>query len=157
LRCVGQSNTAVAPSIRWCLHPTPQRRLSFTTSSVPTVSCCYNSRLKSSVPAWRFAMRRLSALVTLLLLPLGAAADPPNIKETINRGLTFLAKDNLTWKQTRQCAECHHAPFTLWALNEGKKHGYNVDEKALAELTSWVLTKEHLARLVAKPPKQEQI
>jgi squalene-hopene/tetraprenyl-beta-curcumene cyclase len=87
-----------------------------------------------------------------------AAADAvPNVKETINRGLTFLARDNLAWKEKRKCAECHHAPFTLWALNEGKKHGYAVDEKALAEMTSWVLTEDHLAKLVAKPPKQEQV
>jgi hypothetical protein len=104
-------------------------------------------------------MRRLSAIVTLILLPVGAAAaDPvPNVKETINRGLAFLAKDNVTWKGKRQCAECHHAPFTIWALNEGKKRGYAVDEKALANLTSWVLGKDHLARLVARPPKQEKI
>ena len=70
-------------------------------------------------------MRRLSAIVLLILLPMGAAAaDPvPNVKETINRGLAFLAKDNLAWKEKRQCAECHHAPFTIWALNEGKKQG----------------------------------
>ena len=104
-------------------------------------------------------MRRLSTIVTLILLPMGAAAaEPaPNVKETINRGLTFLAKDNLAWKEKRQCAECHHAPFTIWALNEGKKQGYTVDEKALADLTSWVVTRDHLAKLVVKPPKREQI
>jgi hypothetical protein len=104
-------------------------------------------------------MRRLAAIVTLIVLPAGAAAaDPaPDVKETIDRGLTFLAKDNLAWKEKRQCAECHHAPFTIWALNEGKKRGYPADEKALADLTTWVLTKEHLAKLVAKPPKREQI
>jgi hypothetical protein len=103
-------------------------------------------------------MRRLSALVTLIVLPTGAAAGPaPNVKETINRGLTFLAKDNLAWREKRRCAECHHAPFTIWALNEGKKRGHAVDEKALAELTSWVLAKDHLAKLVAKPPKQEKV
>jgi squalene-hopene/tetraprenyl-beta-curcumene cyclase len=101
-------------------------------------------------------MCRLSALVTLIVLPAGAAADP-DVKETISRGLTFLAKDNLAWKEQRQCAECHHAPFTIWALSEGKKRGYAVDEKALADLTSWVLTKDHLAKLVAKSPKQEKI
>jgi squalene-hopene/tetraprenyl-beta-curcumene cyclase len=104
-------------------------------------------------------MRRLSAAVTVILLPAGAvAADPaPDVKETISRGLTFLAKDNLAWKEKRRCAECHHAPFTIWALNEGKKRGYAADEKALADLTSWVLAKDHLAKLVAKPPKREQI
>jgi squalene-hopene/tetraprenyl-beta-curcumene cyclase len=103
-------------------------------------------------------MRRLSPVITLTLLPaVAAAADPaPNVKETINRGLTFLAKDNLAWKEKRQCAECHHAPFTIWALSEGKKRGYAVDEKALDDLTNWVLTKDHLTKLVAKPPKQEK-
>src|SRR5205085_6195755 len=112
-----------------------------------------------ATPAWRSAMRRLSAIAHLILLPMGAAAagPAPNVEETINRGLAFLAKDNLAWKVKRQCAECHHAPFTIWALNEGKKQGYAVDEKALADLTSWVLTRDHLARLVAKPPKREQI
>jgi squalene-hopene/tetraprenyl-beta-curcumene cyclase len=104
-------------------------------------------------------VRRLSAVVTLILLPAGAAAaDPsPDVQKTIRRGLTFLAKDNLAWKEKRKCAECHHAPFTIWALSEGKKRGYAVDEKALAGLTSWVLSKDHLAKLVAKPPKREQV
>ena len=104
-------------------------------------------------------MRRLSAIVTLILLPVGAAAaDPaPDVKETINRGLAFLAKDNLVWRETRKCAECHHAPFTIWALNEGKKRNDAVDDRALADLTSWVGTRDHLARLVAKAPKREVI
>jgi hypothetical protein len=102
-------------------------------------------------------MRRLSAIVTLVVLPIGAAAaDPsPNLKEVINRGLTFLAKDNLAWKETRRCAECHHAPFTIWALNEGKKQGYAVDEKALADLTAWAVAKDLPARTVAKPEQIE--
>jgi squalene-hopene/tetraprenyl-beta-curcumene cyclase len=110
-------------------------------------------------PELRYVMRRLAAIVSLMALPTWAtaAAPGPNVARTINRGLTFLAKDNLAWKQKRQCAECHHAPFTIWALNEGKRHGYAVDEKALADLTSWVVSRDHLARLVAKPPKQEQI
>src|SRR5262245_16582172 len=104
-------------------------------------------------------MPRLSVIVLLLVLPTGVvAADPaPSLMETINRGLAFLAKDNLTWKETRKCAECHHAPFTIWALNEAKNRGFTVDEAALTELTSWVLSKDHLAKLVAKPAKREQI
>jgi len=103
---------------------------------------------------WRF-----SAILTLVVLSSSTlAADPAqDVKRTIERGLTFLAKDNLTWKEKRKCFECHHAPFTIWALNEGKKQGYVVDEKALTEMTSWVVGKDYLANLVAKPPKQEQI
>ena len=47
--------------------------------------------------------------------------------------------------------------MTIWALNEGKKRGYTVDEKALADLTAWVVSKDHLAKLVAKPAKRELI
>src|SRR2546423_12182135 len=103
-------------------------------------------------------MRNL-AILSLLVLPSWAvAADSnPRIDGTINRGLAFLAKDNLAWKEKRKCAECHHAPFTIWALNEGKKQGYAVDEKTLADLTSWVVTEDHLAKLVTKPPKRDQI
>ena len=88
-------------------------------------------------------MRCLCALLGLVLLPIGAlAADPvPDVRATINRGLTFLAKDNLTWKEKRKCFECHHAPFTIWALNERKRRGYAVDDKALAELTAWAAAK----------------
>jgi squalene-hopene/tetraprenyl-beta-curcumene cyclase len=104
-------------------------------------------------------MYRLFAIITLTALPTGAAAaEPaPNVKEAIDRGLSFLAKDNLAWKENRKCAECHHAPFTIWALNEAKKQGHVVDDKALSELSSWVVTEAHLAKLAAKPPKQEQI
>src|SRR5262245_34795096 len=89
-------------------------------------------------------MRRLSAFVVLAILPLGAAADDPtpSVKETINRGLDFLAKDNAAWRKTKQCAECHHAPFTIWALSEGKKQGYAVDEQELADLTAWAAGKD---------------
>jgi squalene-hopene/tetraprenyl-beta-curcumene cyclase len=102
-------------------------------------------------------MRIIAILLLLALPPWAVAADSgPSLKGTINRGLAFLAKDNLAWKATRKCAECHHAPFTIWALNEGKKQGYAVDDKALAEMTSWVVSKDYLARLFVKPPKQEQ-
>jgi hypothetical protein len=39
-------------------------------------------------------MRRLSALVTLVVLPIGSLAGDtaPSVKETINRGLAFLAR-----------------------------------------------------------------
>ena len=50
--------------------------------------------------------------------------------------LLVLPTDSLAFKETRKCAECHRAPFTLWALNEGKRRGYAVDDKALAELTA---------------------
>jgi hypothetical protein len=93
-------------------------------------------------------------LFSPVVLPLGsAAAEPaPSVKEAIDRGLAFLAKDNMAWKKTKQCTECHHAPFTIWALSEGKKQGYMVDEKELADLTAWAVAKDIPAKAVAKQP-----
>jgi hypothetical protein len=90
---------------------------------------------------------------------MGFAADDPttSVKETINRGLDFLAKDNLAWRKAKQCAECHHAPFTIWALNEGKKQGYPVDEKELGDLTSWAVAKDIPVKATVNEPKQEPI
>jgi hypothetical protein len=104
-------------------------------------------------------MRRLSAIVALTVLPIGAAAaDPvPGVKETIDRGLTFLTKDSLAWKEAKQCTECHHAPFTVWALGEAKKQGYKVDEKALADLTAWAVARDIPGRTAAQLSKQEQV
>jgi hypothetical protein len=62
-------------------------------------------------------MHHLPAVVTLVVLPIGAvAADPaPDIKGTINRGLAFLTEDGLAWKDARRCASCHQVPFSVWA------------------------------------------
>jgi squalene-hopene/tetraprenyl-beta-curcumene cyclase len=99
-------------------------------------------------------MRQLFPTLTLMALPLAAAAAEPatNVKGTIDRGLTFLVKDGLAWKDGRRCASCHHAPFTVWALGEAKSRGYAVDEKALADLTAWVVAKEDPAKLFPKQP-----
>lgn len=102
-------------------------------------------------------MRRLVAILTLALLSVEARAGEPDVKGVVNRGVAFLAKDNLAWKESKQCFECHHAPFTIWALNEAKNQGYAVDDKALAEMTSWVVGKDYLGRLLAKRPEQKEI
>lgn len=104
-------------------------------------------------------MRCSVAILALSFLALDARADDPEVDvgAAINRGLSFLAKDSLTWKESKQCYECHHAPFTIWALNEGKKQGYAVDEEALADLTSWVLGEDYLGRLLAERTAEKEI
>jgi hypothetical protein len=107
----------------------------------------------------RPAVRHLFVILTLMLLRVDArAGDPaPDVKGTIHRGLAFLAKDSLAWKASKTCYECHHAPFTIWALNEGKKQGYTIDEKVLADLTSWVAGNDYLGQLLVKRPPQKEI
>lgn len=104
-------------------------------------------------------MRYVLAILALAILAVDARAGDPDsdVKAAINRGLSFLAKDSTDWRKSKKCFECHHAPFTIWALNEGKKHGYVVDEDVLTETTSWVLGEDSLARLLKEPPDQKEI
>jgi hypothetical protein len=99
-------------------------------------------------------MRFLKIVAVLILVATGAiarAADPSTlIRTTIDRGLAFVAKDALTWKTVRKCASCHHAPMAIWTLNAAKQQGFAIDEKALAELTAWVLAKDDPAKVFPK-------
>jgi hypothetical protein len=78
------------------------------------------------------------------------AATAPDVRGAVQRGLAFLEKDGLAWKQDRQCASCHHTPMTLWAFNEARKQGYQVNAKTLAELTAWAVDKDDPAKIFPK-------
>jgi hypothetical protein len=79
-------------------------------------------------------------LLGLFLATVAFAAEPPapDVRSTIDRGLAFLAKDAVAWKEEYKCASCHHATLTAWALREAKDRGFAVDEPLLADLTKWV-------------------
>jgi squalene-hopene/tetraprenyl-beta-curcumene cyclase len=83
---------------------------------------------------------RFCAILTLVILPIAAAAADavPNVKETIDRGLGFLVKDSLAWKEKHKCASCHHASLMIWSMREAKQRGHTVDESVLAQLSKWV-------------------
>lgn len=104
-------------------------------------------------------MRCCLVIFALAMLTVDTRAQDSDgdVKAAINRGLSFLAKDSVAWKQSKKCYECHHAPFTIWALNAGKKQGYAVDEDVLADLTSWVLGDDYLALLIKERPADQEI
>jgi hypothetical protein len=86
---------------------------------------------------------RHSAILTLVLLPGVTAAqeerpEPSTVDAAINRGLSFLAKDSMAWKDEHDCASCHHASLVVWSMREAKQRGHVVDEPVLAEMTKWV-------------------
>lgn len=104
-------------------------------------------------------MRYLPAAFALLALSTSAtAAEPPtpprDVKDAVTDGLAYLAQESVDWKENRKCATCHHAPMGIWALNEAKALGYSVDDKALAELSAWVVAKDDPAKLYPKPSPQ---
>jgi squalene-hopene/tetraprenyl-beta-curcumene cyclase len=79
-----------------------------------------------------------------VLLPLGApsAEDPPRnlaeVSATIDRGLAFLARDAMAWKDEHNCVSCHHAALVVWSMREAQLRGHAIDEPVLAELTRWL-------------------
>ena len=86
---------------------------------------------------------RLAAL--LLPLCFGQAAiavdgqsQPADAAAAIDRGLAFLAKDAVAWKEQHKCVSCHHAALIVWAMREAKDRGHAVDEPLLSELTEWM-------------------
>src|SRR5262249_45055617 len=75
-------------------------------------------------------MRAVVPLV-LVLLPTAVSAEdlhhkPSDVKASIDRGLAFLAKDALAWKDEHNCVSCHHAALVVWSLREAKLNGHSV-------------------------------
>jgi len=85
-----------------------------------------------------------SAVLIALAVLSGSAVEadrhqkPPEVGRTIARGLAFLARDALAWKNEHQCASCHHASLIVWSMREAKERGHHVDEPVLTELTQWI-------------------
>src|SRR5262245_35420107 len=91
---------------------------------------------------WSPMMRiMLSSLLMLLAVPVFATDNTARAKDVsvaIDRGLGFLAKDALAWKEKHNCHSCHHAAMVIWAMNEAKQRGHAPDEVVLADMTKWV-------------------
>ena len=98
-------------------------------------------------------MRPIYFLISLTLIVgiVKAEEAPPDVKTAIDKGLAFLAKEGVTWKTERKCSSCHQVPMALWSLNEAKKLGYSVDDKAITELTEWVVAQDDPAKVFPKP------
>ena len=87
-------------------------------------------------------MRSIVAIVVVILSGTASAQElrhkPSDVGATIDRGLAFLAKDALAWKNEHNCVSCHHAGLVIWSMREAKQRGHAVDEPVLAEMTKWV-------------------
>ena len=77
-------------------------------------------------------MRPTVAVLVLAALVGSLPAAEPDVRKTIGGGLKFLAEEAVAWQAERKCSSCHHIPMTIWALNEAKRRGYVVDDKAVA-------------------------
>jgi hypothetical protein len=66
----------------------------------------------------------------------GEPADPEALRTATSRGLEFLAKDSIAWREQYKCAACHHASLVVWSFREAKERGLAVDETLLTELNT---------------------
>jgi hypothetical protein len=86
----------------------------------------------------------MRTVVFLLAATFSEAAWAQEVQKTsevgaaVDRGLAFLVKDALAWKNEHNCASCHHAGLVICSMREAKLRGRVVDEPVLAELTKWV-------------------
>jgi squalene-hopene/tetraprenyl-beta-curcumene cyclase len=80
-------------------------------------------------------------LAVIVVTALAAPSDESarSVRQTVERSLDFLDKDAVAWVKKQKCATCHHVPMMVWSLNEAKHHGYQVNDKSLAEVTEWAL------------------
>jgi squalene-hopene/tetraprenyl-beta-curcumene cyclase len=79
------------------------------------------------------------ALLLTAALPSAKDQDPEPVQKAVVRSLDFLEKDAVAWVKKQKCATCHHVPMMVWSLNEAKHHGYQINDKSLAEVTEWAL------------------
>lgn len=101
-------------------------------------------------------MRNLIAALSFFASSGIALADVPPAPQsadsaTIDRGLAFLVKDALAWKNEHNCVSCHHAGLVIWSMREAKQRGLAVDEPVLSELTKWVAESGDGKTSVARP------
>jgi hypothetical protein len=76
-------------------------------------------------------------------LPAAALAEGPRPRAgdagaAIERGLGFLVKDALAWRNKHKCVSCHHAALVVWSMQEARQRGRAVDERVMSDLTKWV-------------------
>src|SRR5713101_9815376 len=55
-------------------------------------------------------------------------------QQAVQRSLGFLEHDARKWRKEHECATCHHGTLTVWALNEAKHNGYEVNADTLKEM-----------------------
>jgi squalene-hopene/tetraprenyl-beta-curcumene cyclase len=86
-------------------------------------------------------MRAIVALMAAMSATAAQAQEATreaDVDRAIARGLEFLARDAIAWKEEYACASCHHASMVVWAMREAKQRGHAVDREVLADLNGWI-------------------
>lgn len=97
----------------------------------------------------------------LCALPAAASADDAAdrqavVKKSVESAIGWLQDRGENWKDSRQCASCHHVTFMTWAMQEVKRHSIEVDEELLKSTTEWFFTEGDPAKIFVKPAAEEE-
>jgi hypothetical protein len=99
---------------------------------------------------WRFVF--LFITVTMGLFARAQATfleeEAAKARATVQRALPYLDARGRQWKADHGCASCHHVPMMVWSLREAGKRRFEVDQKAIAEMTDWILDDTNAASIV---------
>jgi squalene-hopene/tetraprenyl-beta-curcumene cyclase len=88
----------------------------------------------------RFILATVMSFVPTLAKAQKPGPQSAKLDATIKRGLGFLSKDAVAWKNEHHCASCHHAALVVLALREAMERGIAVDETVLNDMTRWLAT-----------------
>src|SRR5262245_8192598 len=61
-------------------------------------------------------------------------------REATMKSLSYLEKGGTGWLESQGCAGCHHAPIMILTLNEARKRGFKVNQKAIETVQSHALS-----------------
>lgn len=78
------------------------------------------------------------------------------IKKSVESAIGWLQDRGETWKDSRQCASCHHVTFMTWAMQEAKRHAIEVDEELLKTANEWLFTEGDPGKVFVKPSSEEE-
>lgn len=85
-----------------------------------------------------------------------AADRQAAVKKSVESAIGWLQDRGETWKDSRQCASCHHVTFMTWAMQEAKRHSIAVDEELLKTANEWFFAEGDPSKLFAKPSAEEE-
>ena len=71
-------------------------------------------------------MRWIMAIILAIVPGMVFAQEvqkPARVDATVDRGLGFLVKDALAWRNEHKCVSCHHAGLVIWSMHEARRFG----------------------------------
>lgn len=97
----------------------------------------------------------------LFILPLTVQAEDAAdrqaaTKQAVQSAINYLQERGETWKDSRQCASCHHVPLMTWAMHEAKRHSVEVDEELLKTTTDWFFAEGDPAKVFSVGSMEEE-